>query len=261
MTTTTANAEAVLRHLEFLLQIVWPELRVRLASVTEQWAALALAGPNARATLQKVADVDLPFLGVGTCRVAGIPARVLRISYSGELAYEIHVPADRGQEVWEALSNLGVAPYGTEAMGVLRIEKGHIVVGAEADGRTTADDLGLRALVSQSKHFVGQRLTERAALRAEDRWQLVGLTAVEGGRSLPRGAKLLRDPKASMEGHITSWCNSPHLEAPIALALLAAGRRRHGEVLWASSPLTGQSARVRVGPPCFFDPEGARLRV
>ncbi|HEV8313637.1 MAG TPA: 2Fe-2S iron-sulfur cluster-binding protein, partial [Burkholderiaceae bacterium] len=158
MTTTTANAEAVLRHLEFLLQIVWAELRVRLASVTEQWAALALAGPNSRAVLQKVADVNLPFLGVSTCRVAGIPARVLRISYSGELAYEIHVPANRGQELWEALSNLGIAPYGTEAMGVLRIEKGHIVVGAEADGRTTADDLGLGALVSQSKHFVGKRL-------------------------------------------------------------------------------------------------------
>jgi glycine cleavage system aminomethyltransferase T len=260
MTTTTANAEAVLRHLEFLLQIVWPDLRVRLASVTEQWAALALAGPNSRAALQKVADVDLPFLGVCTCQVAGIPARVLRISYSGELAYEIHVPADRGQEVWEALSNLGVAPYGTEAMGVLRIEKGHIVVGAEADGRTTADDLGLGALVAK-KYCIGKRLLERPAHLAEDRWQLVGLTAVEGGRSLPRGAKLLRDRKAPMEGHITSWCYSPHLEAPIALALLAGGRRRDGEVLWASSPVTGQSARVRIGPPCFFDPEGARLRV
>jgi sarcosine oxidase subunit alpha len=260
MTTTTANAEAVLRHLEFLLQVVWPQLRVWLAPVTEQWAAVALAGPQARATLQKVADVDLPFLGVRSCHVAGIPARVLRISYSGELAYEIHVPSDQGAALWQALADLGVEPYGTEAMGVLRIEKGHIVVGAEADGRTTADDLGLGPLVSQSKHYVGKRLAERPALVAADRWQLVGLTAVDGGRSLPRGAKLLRDPKASMEGHITSWCYSPQLEAPIALALLAAGRGRHGEVLWASSPLIGQSVRVRVGPPCFFDPDGARLR-
>jgi glycine cleavage system aminomethyltransferase T/NADPH-dependent 2,4-dienoyl-CoA reductase/sulfur reductase-like enzyme len=260
MTTTTSNAEAVLRHLEFLLQIVWPELRVRLASVTEQWAALALAGPNSRTMLQKVADVELPFLGVCATRVAGIPARVLRISYSGELAYEIHVPAARGEAMWQALAELGVEPYGTEAMGVLRIEKGHVVTGAEIDGRTTADDLGLGALMAK-KDCVGKRLLERPAFAAEDRWQLVGLTAVEGGRTMPRGAKLVREPKASMEGHITSWCYSPQLNAPIALALLAGGRRRHGEVLWASSPLTGQSMRVRVGPPCFFDPEGARLRV
>jgi glycine cleavage system aminomethyltransferase T/NADPH-dependent 2,4-dienoyl-CoA reductase/sulfur reductase-like enzyme len=256
MTTTTANAEAVLRHLEFLLQVAWPELRVHLASVTEQWAAATLAGPNARATLQKLSDVEVPFLGVRTCRVAGIPARVLRVSYSGELAYEIHVPAAQGIALWEAL---GVEPYGTEAMGVLRIEKGHIVVGAEADGRTTADDLGLGALVAQ-KYCVGKRLLERPAFAEPDRWQLVGLTALDGGRSLPRGAKLLRNPNAAMEGHITSWCYSPQLEAPIALGLLAAGRQRHGEVLWGASPLTGQSARVRVGPPCFFDPEGERLR-
>jgi glycine cleavage system aminomethyltransferase T len=200
--------------------------------------------------------VEVPFLGVRTCRVAGIPARVLRDSYSGELAYEIHVPAAQGIALWEAL---GVEPYGTEAMGVLRIEKGHIVVGAEADGRTTADDLGLGALVAQ-KYCVGKRLLERPAFAEPDRWQLVGLTALDGGRSLPRGAKLLRNPNAAMEGHITSWCYSPQLEAPIALGLLAAGRQRHGEVLWGASPLTGQSARVRVGPPCFFDPEGERLR-
>jgi glycine cleavage system aminomethyltransferase T len=210
--------------------------------------------------LQKLADVDLPFLGVSSCHVAGIPARVLRISYSGELAYEIHVPAGQGAAMWQALADLGVEPYGTEAMGVLRIEKGHIVVGAEADGRTTAIDLGLGGLVAQ-KYCIGKPLSARPGLLKEDRWQLVGLTAVDGGRSMPRGAKLLRDRKASaMEGHITSWCYSPQLEAPIALALLAAGRRRHGEVLWASSPLIGQSVRVRVGPPCFFDPEGARLR-
>jgi len=275
MTTTTANAVAVMRHLEFLLQAVWPELRVWLASVTDQWAAAALAGPNARKVLEKLADIDvlnaaLAFLGVRSCRVAGIPARLLRVSYSGELAYEIHVPAGRGLPMWEAVMDagrdFGIQPYGTEAMGVLRIEKGHIVTGAEADGRTTPDDLGLGALVAQAKDCIGKRLLERPALdprSSPERWQLVGLTALAGG-TIPRGAKLVRDPKAQapvpMEGHVTSWCYSPHVKAPIALALLAGGRRRHGEELYACSPLAGEASRVRVGPPCFLDPHGERLR-
>jgi len=275
MTTTTANAVRVMQHLEILLQIDWPELDVYIASVTEQWAAAALSGPRSREVLARVADIDVgneafPFLVVRECKlqtaVGRIPARLFRISYSGELAYEIHVSADRGRAMWGALIAAGAAsgimPYGTEAMSTLRIEKGHVVVGAEADGRTTADDLGMGALVNAGKWCIGKPLLARPGLTASDRWQLVGLTAIGG--TIPRGAKLVTDPDRAapnpIEGHVSSWCWSPNLEASIALALLAGGRGRHGETLWAVSPLAAARVEVRVGPPSFIDPEGARLR-
>jgi sarcosine oxidase subunit alpha len=156
-------------------------------------------------------------------------------------------------------------PYGTEAMSTLRIEKGHVVVGPEADGRTTADDLGMGKLVSAAKWCVGKPLLARPALVAPNRWQLVGLTAEDRTTPIPRGAKLVTDPSHPlpnpMEGHVTSWCWSPNLDAWIALALLANGRARHGETLWAVSPLANARVRVRVGSSCFIDPEGERLRV
>jgi sarcosine oxidase subunit alpha len=276
MTTTTANAARVLQHLERLLQVDWPELDVRVCSVTEQSAAAALAGPKSRAVLERIVDLDvsnavLPFLAVAECtlRIAGgtIPARLFRISYSGELAYEIHVPADRGRAMWEAVlaagKPFGLMPYGTEAMSTLRIEKGHVVVGAEADGRTTADDLGMGALVSAAKTCIGKPLLDRPALRNADRWQLVGLTALDGA-AMPRAAKIVADPDHAlpnpMLGHVTSWCWSPNLSAWIALAIVSAGRARHGETLWAVSPLADAKVRVKVGPPCFIDPDGERLR-
>jgi len=276
MTTTTVNAVRVMQHLERLLQVDWPDLDVRLTSVTEQWAAAAVSGPAAREVLARIVDIDLsnaafPFLAAGHChmrtRGGPIPARLLRMSYSGELAYEVHVPARRAVEMWQAViaagALFGLMPYGTEAMGTLRIEKGHIVVGAEADGRTTADDLGLDKLVSPGKWCIGKPLLDRPALRAPDRWQLVGLTALDGA-IMPRAAKLVADPERSlpnpMLGHVTSWCWSPHVEAWIALALLAGGRARHGETLWALSPLADAKVRVEIGPPCFIDPQGERLR-
>ena len=278
MTTTTVNAVQVMQHLEALLQIDWPELNVYLTSVTEQWSAAALSGPKAREVLAAVVDIDVsnaefPFLAVGTCTVRGaagpIPARLFRMSYSGELAYEIHVPADRGRATWEALlaagARYGIMPYGTEAMSTLRIEKGHVVIGPEADGRTTADDLGMGKLVNGAKWCVGKPLLSRPALVAPDRWQLVGLTALDGA-VMPRGAKIVADPDHAlpnpMLGHVTSWCWSPNLETWIALALVANGRARHGETLWAVSPLADAKARVRVhvGPPAFIDPDGERLR-
>ena len=277
MTTTTVNAVKVMQHLEYLVQVVWPDLEVHATSVTEQWSAAALSGPKARDVLAALVDIDVanaafPFLGAGTCRVRAlgghIPARLFRMSYSGELAYEIHVPADRGSAMWEAViaagAAFGIMPYGTEAMSTLRIEKGHVVVGAEADGRTTADDLGMGKLVSAAKGCVGKPLLARPALTAADRWQLVGLTALDGAR-IPRGGKIVADPDRTppnpMLGHVTSWCFSPHLDAWIALALVANGRARHGEVLWAVSPLADARVRVTVGPPCFIDPDGERLRV
>ncbi len=276
MTTTTANAATVLQHLEMLLQIDWPEFEVFVTSVTEQWAALALAGPKSREVLARIVDIDVsntafPFLAVGECRVRGaggpIPARLLRMSYSGELAYEVHVPADRGRALWETViaagEVFGIMPYGTEAMGTLRIEKGHIVVGPEADGRTTADDLGMGKLVSADKWCVGKPLLSRPALTAPDRWQLVGLTAQDGA-AMPQAAKIVADPDHSlpnpMLGHVTSWCWSPNLDAWIALALVANGRSRYGESLWAVSPLAQARARVKIGPPCFIDADGERLR-
>ena len=276
MTTTTVNAVKVMQHIEYLLQVVWPDLEVHAASVTEQWSAVAISGPKARDVVSALVDIDVsnaafPFLAVVACRVRStegdLHARLFRMSYSGELAYEIHVPADRGQSLWDAVmaagGPFGLMPYGTEAMSTLRIEKGHIVVGAEADGRTTADDLGLGKLVNAGKWCVGKPLLGRPALVAAGRWQLVGLIALEGAR-MPRGGKLVADPDwlapNPMQGHVTSWCFSPHCEAWIALALLENGRARHGEQLWVVSPLAGARARVQVGPPCLIDADGERLR-
>ncbi len=277
MTTTTVNAVKVMQQLEYLLQAEWPELEVFATSVTEQWTAAALSGPNSREVLAKLVDIDVsneafPFLGVGACNVrttSGLaPARLFRMSYSGEMAYEIHVPADRGRAMWEAVieagEEFGLMPYGTEAMSTLRIEKGHVVIGAEGDGRTTADDLGMGKLVNAKKWCIGKPLLNRPALTAPDRWQLVGLTALDGA-PMPRAAKLVANPDHAapnpMLGHVTSWCFSPNLDAWIALALLANGRARHGETLWAVSPLANAKVRVKVGSPVFIDPEGERLRV
>ena len=254
------------------------DLEVFVTSVTEQWSAAALSGPKAREVLASVVDLDVsnaafPFLAVGTCQLRGaagaIPARLFRMSYSGELAYEIHVPADRGRAMWEAVlaggARYGIMPYGTAAMSTLRIEKGHVVIGPEADGRTTADDLGMGKLVNAGKWCVGKPLLSRPALVAPDRWQLVGLTALDRA-VMPRGAKIVADPDHvvpnPMLGHVTSWCWSPNLETWIALALVANGRARHGETLWAVSPLADANARVpvRIGPPLFIDPQGERLR-
>jgi sarcosine oxidase subunit alpha len=277
MTTTTVNAVNVMQQIESLLQVQWPELEVYATSVTEQWSAAALSGPQARKVVAAVVDIDVsnaafPFLAVGDCHVRGIDeliaARLFRMSYSGELAYEIHVPADRGRAMWDAViaagEELGLMPYGTEAMSTLRIEKGHVVIGPEADGRTTADDLGMGKLVSAAKWCIGKPLLDRPMLTDPNRWQLVGLTALDGG-IMPRAAKIVADPDRAapnpMLGHVTSWCFSPNLDAWIALALVARGRERHGETLWAVSPLANARVRVRVGPPCFIDPQGERLRV
>jgi sarcosine oxidase, subunit alpha len=276
MTTTTANAVAIMQTIERLLQIDWPDLDVYATSVTEQWAAAALSGPKSRQVLAALVDIDVgndafPFLGVRPCHVrtgaGSIPARLFRMSYSGELAYEIHVPADRGRAMWEAVLEAGKAfglmPYGTEAMNTLRVEKGHVVIGSEIDGRTTAADLGMEKLVNPDKWCIGKPLLTRAALNAPDRWQLVGLAAARGER-IPRGAKIIADPDHAlpnpMLGHVTSWCFSPNLDASIALALISGGRSRHGETLWAVSPLADAKVQVTVRPAAFIDPSGERLR-
>jgi sarcosine oxidase subunit alpha len=271
MTTTTANAAPVMRHLEFHLQAVWPELDVHVTSVTDQYAGMALAGPLARKVLKGVADIPVdnqsfPYLGVREAKVASVPAILSRISFSGELAWEILVPADHGQHVWQALMETGVdhgiAPYGIEALANLRIEKGH-VAGGELDGRTTPDDLGLGRMASTKKDFIGRHMLTRPDLQRTDREQLVGLVPVDGRTGLRGGSYLLSDPAAPLpadkQGWITSTCMSPNLGHPIALALLKGGRTRHGERLYAANPLENQLVEVRVTSPHFLDPEGARL--
>jgi sarcosine oxidase subunit alpha len=272
ITTTTTNAGPVMRHLEFLAQVQWPELDVKLLSVSDDWAGIAVAGPESRALLQRVAaGVDLsnegtPFMAYREGAIAGAPMRLFRISFSGELAYEANVPSGYGLSVWQALleagSDLGVTAYGTEAMNILRIEKGH-VTGGELNGRTTADDLGFGRMMTAEKPFVGKVLAGREALVDPNRRQLVGLVPVDGRAKIPRGAQLVRNPSAPLptasDGEVTAQCFSPNLGHPIGLAILAGGRGRVGEVLFAHSPLTRESVAVRVADPVFLDPEGVRL--
>ncbi len=273
MTTTTANAVRVMQHLEFLLQTVWPELRVAATSVTEQWAAMALAGPKSRDVLARaaegvdVSDAGLPHMGVRDGRIAGVPVRIFRISFSGERAYEINVPADWGLRVWTALLDAGresgIVPYGMEAMGILRIEKGH-VAGAELDGTTTAADLGLGRLVAMKKpDFIGRHMLARPALADPRRPRLVGFVPVDGATRLRAGAQIVADsrvpPPVPMIGRITSAADSPTLGHPIALGFLEAGASRHGETLHALFPLADQWVPVRVVDPVFYDRAGERL--
>ena len=210
-------------------------------SVTEQWTGIAVAGPNSRKLLEQVIDIDIsnyafPFMGAGECMMNNIPGRLFRISFSGELAYEINVPADYGEQAWLELlvagKELGVSVYGTEALGTMRIEKGH-VAGSELDGRTTAQDLGLEGMANRSKHFIGKHNSERPALLAEERLQVVGLKSLQPGKNLRIGAHLV-DPKVTLEsvsqsqGHVTATTYSPQLDCGIALGLLRGGAARHG---------------------------------
>jgi heterotetrameric sarcosine oxidase alpha subunit len=271
LTTTTANAGRVLAHLEYLLQTVWPELKVRVASVTDQYGQIALAGPRSRDVLARVVDLDigntaLPFLACAATTIAGARVGLFRISYSGELAYEIAVPANHTVAVWEALltagREVGLAPYGTEAMAAMRIEKGH-VAGAEINGQTTPADLGLARLVSAKKYFIGRRLLERPGLADKAQPSLVGLAPVDGVTAIPAGAQLIAQghakPPVPMLGHVTSATFSPTLGRPIALALLAGGTARVGETIIAAAPLDGVSVAARVVHPVFYDQAGERL--
>jgi sarcosine oxidase subunit alpha len=273
MTTTTANAAPVLAHMEQYHQTEWPELDVVFCSVTEQWTGIAVAGPNSRELLQKVIDIDIsneafPFMGAGECMMNNIPGRLFRISFSGELAYEINVPADYGEQAWlellEAGKEIGASVYGTEALGTMRIEKGH-VAGSELDGRTTALDLGLEGMANRSKHFIGKHNSVRPALLAEGRLQVVGLKSLEPGRNLRIGAHLV-DPKVTLEtvsqsqGHVTTTTYSPQLDCGIALGLLRDGAARHGEQIEAVFPLDDETLKVEVCHPVFIDPEGELVR-
>ncbi len=273
MTTTTGGAARVLAWLEDLLQTEWPGLEVYLTSVTEEWATMAVGGPLAREVLAPlVEDCDLgdaafPHMAWRAARIAGVPGRIFRISFTGERSYEINVPADRGSAVLAALLERGeprgVGLYGTEAMHVLRAEKGYIIVGQETDGTTTPDDLGMGWIVAMGKgDFIGRRGLARPDLRAPDRKQLVGLLTLDPALVLEEGAQVVERPPAGlpcpMLGHVTSAYVSPALGRSIALALVAGGRARLGQTLHVPMP-GGRAIPVEVTSPVFLDPEGARL--
>ena len=273
MTTTTGNAARVLAWLEEWLQCEYLDWRAYCTSVTEVWATVALAGPNARRLLAELTtDIALaaeafPHMSVRSGHVAGIPARVFRVSFTGELTFEINVPASYGTALWTACMTAGAAygitPFGTEAMHVLRAEKGYIIVGQETDGTVTPQDLGMSWLISKKKpDFLGKRGMARADLAREGRRQLVGLLTKDPATVLPEGAQIVSEVRRKapmpMIGYVSSSYASPILGRSIALALLEGGRKRMGEVV--SLPLAdGRVIEAEVADPRFYDREGGRL--
>ena len=271
MTTTTGGAANVMAHLEDYLQTEWTDLNVYLTSVTEQWAVAGLAGPNSRAVLEQLTDIDLsaeafPFMTWKEATVAGIPARIFRISFTGDLSYEINVPADHGLAMWNALMTAGekydITPYGTETMHVLRAEKGFVIIGQETDGSVTADDLDHNWIVKMDKpDFIGKRSITRADMSDPMRKQLVGVLAKDRTKLIPEGSQLVRElknkPPMDMVGHVTSSYDSPNCGGTIAMAIVKGGRDRLGETLYAPQA-DGSVIECETCKPMFYDPEGAR---
>jgi sarcosine oxidase subunit alpha len=272
VTTTTGGAARVLAMMEDYRQTEWTDLEVWLTSVTEQWAVIAVQGPLARQVITPlVQGIDLspsalPHMAVADGRVAGAPAMLFRVSFTGELGYEINVPADRGRSAWEAVceagAGAGITPYGTETMHVLRAEKGYIIVGQDTDGTATPIDAGLGWAIGRNKpDFVGKRALERASMQSPARRQLVGLRTLDPDVVLEEGAQVVETPgqRAPMKviGHVTSSYASAALGHSIALAMVAGGRVREGAKLCVPMP-TGEIA-VTVTKPVFYDPAGARL--
>ena len=272
MTTTTAAAGLVMRHLEFVLQVLRPDLDAKVMSVTEQWAQFAVAGPKARDLLNTVLDQaltneDWPFMACGGVSVAGVPGRLFRISFSGEHAYEVAVPSRYGESLFRMLTAqsevMGGGPYGMEALNVLRIEKGFITH-AEIHGRTTAFDIGMGRMVSAKKDCIGKSAAARPGLVGDDRQQLVGLKSRGPDEGLTAGAHLFAQNaqavRVNSQGYTTSVCYSPTLDTCLALGFLKDGRARHGEVIKLRDHLRDITREVEVCDPVFFDPEGGRAR-
>ncbi len=273
MTTTTAQAGEVMSWLEFLLQTAWTDLNVQVVSVTDEWAGMSVAGPRARAALElalpgiDVSDAALPHMGVRELKYQGVPLRLLRLSFSGELAYELYVPASYGVALWEQLlaraAPLGMQPYGLEALASLRIEKGH-VAGLELDHRNTLDDLGLGKMAGRDKAYVGRELRARSALQAPDRWSLIGLECLEPAGRLRGGAILFANDEPRVghgRGYISSVTWSIERNQYLALGLYQGGLQHLGETVVCAYPLKGEAVRARIASPVFLDPEGVRLRV
>ncbi|HBZ94006.1 MAG TPA: sarcosine oxidase subunit alpha [Pseudomonas sp.] len=275
MTTTTGGAGRVLEWLEIYHQTEWPELKVYFTSVTDHWATMTLSGPNSRKLLAEVTDIDLdkdafPFMTWKEGKVGGVPARVFRISFTGELSYEVNVQADYAlgvlEKIAEAGKKHGLTPYGTETMHVLRAEKGFIIVGQDTDGSVTPDDLVMGRCVGRTKPFswIGWRGMNREDCLKENRKQLIGLKPVDPNKVLPEGAQLVFDPKQSipmtMVGHVTSSYMSAALGHSFAMALVRGGLKRIGERVFA--PLVdGSVIEAEIVSPVFYDPKGDRQNV
>ena len=275
MTTTTGGAAKVLDWLEEWLQTEWPELDVKCTSVTEQYSTVAVVGPKSRAVLAKLApELDLdnesfPFMAFReTVLASGIAARICRISFSGELAFEINVPSWYGLKIWEDVAAAGeefnITPYGTETMHVLRAEKGFIIVGQDTDGTVTPQDASMGWVVSKVKDFVGKRSFDRVDNQRADRKQLVTVLPVDKSFRLPEGTQLVNagtpitpaDAPVPMEGYVTSSYHSAALGRSFAMALIKNGRARIGEELQAY--VDGRLVDVVVSETVLFDPEGSR---
>lgn len=263
LTASTSHAEHVEEHLSYHHEVCWPGLEVAVTCMTEAVGAVAVAGPEAPAVLEKAGvrasmpPGSLPALSASQGEWQGVPLWLLRISYSGEWACEIHAPARRIADLCRAIVDAGAVPYGLEAMDVLRIEEGYIAVGSEANGRTTPLDLGLGNMAKKETRFIGREGLVRLRRHGQDRLELVGLTARDRAEPLRAGSQLLdtagRRGFGSSIGHVTSAAYSPHLGRYVALALLANGASRHGDVVYAADPFRGRTrdAAVEVGPPSF----------
>lgn len=271
MTTTSGNAARVLAWLEEWLQTEWPELDVYCNSVTEQWCTLAIAGPLSRHLLSELCnnialDTDaFPFMSFREGSVAGIPARVMRVSFTGELSYEISVAANYGMWMWTALLSAGrkygITPFGTESMHVLRAEKGFIIAGQDSDGTVTPADLGMSWAIGKNKDFIGKRSMSRPDSVRADRKHLVGLLTEDSREVLPEGGQIVdtmtRALPVKMAGHVTSSYYSANLGRSIALALIKAGRERHGERVYVA--LEDRTLSAIIAAPRFFDADGERM--
>jgi methylglutamate dehydrogenase subunit C len=270
VTTTTANSAASLEHMEFHLQSVCRQLDVVLTDVGDQWAQFAIAGPHSREVLaQVVAGLDLsntafPFMSANAATIAGFAGRIFRISFSGELAYEVAVPARHALDTWSQLlkagERFGIRPYGLDALNTLRIEKGHVTT-AELNGNTTADDLGFQRLLKKQGDFIGRVLAQRPGLTAPERLQLVGVRPVDHSRRLRNGLQLVAPGASDTSlGYVTSSTPSVEFEGWVGLALLSGGRERIGQRLIARSPVHEETTEVQILSPHMLDPENARVR-
>jgi sarcosine oxidase subunit alpha len=275
MTTTTVNAESVYRHLEFCHQCLWPELDVQLISTTDAWAQIAIAGPNSRKIISKIIDPEydvsnekFPFMACADITICkGVRARLFRISFSGELAYELSVPTQYAYSLVSYLMEIGVeeniTPYGTEALGVMRIEKGH-AAGPELNGTTSALNLNMDKMVSLKKDSIGMVLSKREGLHKPDAIKLVGLKPVKTDNQIISGSHIfnLQDkikPENDL-GYVTSSCYSPTVKSHIALAFLKNGSKRYGDKVKISNPLLKKETYAEVCNPVFVDPNGDKLR-
>ncbi|HSG94691.1 MAG TPA: glycine cleavage T C-terminal barrel domain-containing protein, partial [Afifellaceae bacterium] len=266
MTTTTGGAARVFSHLEDYLQTEWPDLKVFLTTTTEQWAVAAICGPESPNLVGELLDDFDPdpekfaFMTWRDATMAGVPVRVFRISFTGEISYEINIPATYGLWMWEQImakgAPYGITPYGTEAMHLLRAEKAFVIVGQETDGTVTPHDLRMDWIVKKSGDFIGKRSLFRSDTARPGRKQLVGLLTEDPATVLMEGAHIIAtqakaEPPVPMLGHVTSSYFSPNLNRSIALAMVADGGKRIGETLWISQK-DGKAIPVRVTETDFL---------